>query len=124
MDIFCKIVKGEIASNCLYEDEFVKVIMDVNPRSDGHCLIIPKKHYQDLFDIDQNVFNHIMEISKKIASLLMETLDCDGITLEENNGSSQEVKHFHLHLIPKYLGKEQSNLEMDVVFHKLVDSIK
>ena len=49
MDIFCKIVNGEIPSNCIYEDDIVKVIMDVNPVSDGHCLVIPKKHYQDLF---------------------------------------------------------------------------
>ena len=102
MDIFCKIVNGEIPSNCIYEDDIVKVIMDVNPVSDGHCLVIPKKHYQDLYDIDDEVLSHILKIGRRVSKILMEKLDCDGISLDENNGSSQEVKHFHLHIIPRY----------------------
>ena len=102
MDIFCKIMNGEIPSNTIWEDDIVKVILDVSPRSNGHCLIIPKKHYQDLYDIETNVLNHIMEVAKEISKLLTEKLGCDGITLEQNNGIIQEVKHFHLHVIPKY----------------------
>lgn len=120
MDIFCKIIKGEIPSKVVFEDEIVKVIMDVNPRSNGHLLVIPKTHYQDLFDIDTNVLSHIMEVSKKIGELLVEKLDCKGITLEENNGIVQEVKHFHLHMIPKYETKiELENI--DTIYQKLVD---
>ena len=107
MDIFCKIMRGEIPANTVYEDEVVKVILDVNPRSMGHCLIIPKDHYQDLYDIDCEVLHHILMVAKKISVLLTEKLHCDGITLEENNGISQEVKHFHLHVIPVY--KDQDN---------------
>ena len=70
MDIFCKIVKGEIPSKTIYEDEVVMVIMDVNPRSNGHCLIIPKKHYQDLFDIEDSVLDHIMKKGKEMAEKL------------------------------------------------------
>ena len=120
MDIFCKIMKGEIPSNTVYEDEIVKVILDVSPRSNGHCLIIPKEHYQDLYDIDREVLNHIMEVAKDISNLLTEKLGCEGITLEQNNGISQEVKHFHLHIIPKYQNK--LNIEnVEEVFHKIVD---
>lgn len=119
MDIFCKIIKGEIPSKKLYEDELVMVIMDVNPRSNGHCLIVPKEHYQDLFDIEKEVLDHIIEIAKKIANMLIEKLGCDGISLEQNNGISQEVKHFHLHLIPKY--SEGKNMDVKDVFHKIVD---
>lgn len=120
MDIFCRIINGEIPSRVVFEDEIVKVIMDVNPRSNGHLLIIPKEHYQDLFDIDSNVLSHIMEVSKKIGELLTEKLDCKGIILEENNGIVQEVKHFHLHMIPKYETKIELE-DIDEVFKKLVD---
>ena len=121
MDIFCRIIMGEIPGKVIYEDELVMVILDVNPRSDGHSLIIPKKHYQDLYDIDNNVLAHIMEVAKKISQLLVEKLGCDGVTLEENNGCVQEVKHFHLHVIPRYHGKKVAQEDVEDVFHKLVD---
>lgn len=119
MDIFCKIVNGEIPSRKLYEDDLVMVIMDVNPSSCGHSLIIPKTHYQDLFDIDSEVLNHIMKVAKDIALKLEEKLGCEGITLIENNGISQDVKHFHLHLVPKY--SKTIKMDIDDVFHKIVD---
>ena len=117
MDIFCKIINGEIPSKKIFEDDTVMVIMDVAPRSSGHCLVIPKNHYQDLYDIEEEVLNHILKISKQIANLLTEKLNCTGITLEENNGSCQEVKHFHLHIIPKY-NKEES-MGIDEAFNKI-----
>lgn len=117
MDIFCRIINGEIPSKDIFEDEIVKVIMDVNPRSNGHCLIIPKRHYQDIFDIDSEVLAHIMHVSQDISKLLMDKLVCDGITLEENNGISQEVKHFHLHVIPKY--REKGKMSVEEVYEKI-----
>jgi histidine triad (HIT) family protein len=119
MDIFCKIVNGEIPSKKLYEDDMVMVIMDVNPTSNGHCLVIPKKHYQDLFDIDVEILNHIFRIAKDMAKKLEDKLGCDGISLIQNNGISQEVKHFHLHLVPKY--SKNKKMDIEDVFHKIVD---
>ena len=119
MDIFCKIINGNIPSKKLYEDELVIVIMDVNPTSNGHCLIIPKKHYQDLFDIDNETLNHIMKVAKDIGGKLEEKLGCDGITLIQNNGISQDVKHFHFHLVPKY--NNSKKMDIDDVFHTIVD---
>ena len=119
MDIFCKIINGEIPSKKLYEDDVVIVIMDVNPSSNGHCLVIPKNHYQDLFDIEEDVLNHIMLVAKEMSLKLKEKLCCEGLTLLQNNGLGQEVKHFHLHLIPKYNDSEK--LDVDCVFHKIVD---
>lgn len=117
MDIFCKIIKGEIPSKTIYEDEVVMVILDVNPRSNGHSLIIPKKHYKDLFDIDNDTLMHIFEVAKNISNLLEEKLNCEGITMEENNGISQEVKHFHLHVIPKY--KDNTAMDIEKVYNIL-----
>jgi len=119
MDIFCKIINKDIPSNVVYEDDIVIVIMDVSPRSPGHVLIIPKVHYQDLFDIDSNVLNHIMDVSKKIGELLTKKLGCDGFTLENNIGIAQEVKHFHLHIIPKY-SKKIIKDNIDDIFYKIM----
>lgn len=121
MDIFCKIINGEIPGKKVFEDDTVMVIMDVNPVSNGHCLIIPKVHYQNLYDIDIKTLNHILKIARDVSKILMERLSCDGITLVQNNGSVQEVKHFHLHLIPKYEGKDKVDLSVDDVFHKIVE---
>ena len=112
MDVFCKIINGEISAKTIYEDEVGKEILDVNPRSNGHSLIIPKKHYQDLYDIDEMVLAHVMVVAKKISTLLVEKLNCDGVSLEENNGIVQDVKHFHMHVIPKYEKQKDSNIEI------------
>ena len=119
MDIFCKIIKGEIPSKKIYEDNEVIVIMDVNPRANGHLLVIPKEHYKDLLDIKQDTLNHILEVAKEMSKLLIEKLDCKGITLEQNNGINQEVKHFHLHIIPAY--DKQEKIEIDEIFDKIIN---
>ena len=106
--IFCKICKGEIPSYTLYEDNDVKVFLDINPNSIGHTLIVPKKHYIDLDDIDLETLNKIFNIAKKIKLQLENRLKCDGIRLVQNNGILEEVKHFHLHLIPFYKDKKET----------------
>jgi len=105
--IFCKIIGGEIPSYTIYEDEIVKVFLDVNPGVNGHTLIVPKKHCLDLYDIPNDTLMHILEVSRKIGKLLEEKLGANGITLVQNNGDVQEVKHFHLHLKPYYSKKEE-----------------
>ena len=112
--IFCKIVNGEIPSYTIYEDELVKAFLDTNPDVNGHTLIVPKKHCQDLFDIDENTLMHIMNVAKKIDKQLREKLNTNGLTLVQNNGLKQEVKHFHLHLKPQYKneGKKLSPKEI------------
>lgn len=107
LDIFCKIANNEIPSYTLYEDDIVKVFLDVNPDVNGHTLIIPKKHFKDLFDIDEKTLIHIINKAKEIEKLLKEKLNIDGLTLVQNNGCVQEVKHFHLHLKPSYKNKEK-----------------
>lgn len=102
--IFCKIASGEISSYKVYEDEIVYAFLDVNPDSDGHTLIIPKKHFTNLDDIDLKTLNHINKVAKEIKKLLEKKLGCIGLSLLQNNGSAQEVKHYHLHLKPYYEG--------------------
>ena len=117
MDVFCKIIKDEIPSYTIYEDDIVKAFLDVNPNHTGHTLIVPKKHYQDFFDIDEDTLIHILKVAKNLTILLKEKLNYDGISLCQNNGLGQEVKHFHLHLIPKY--HDEKKLSLEEVYEKL-----
>ena len=105
--IFCKIIAGDIPSYTVYEDEIVKVFLDINPDVNGHLLIIPKQHYLGLLEIDDNVLSRIMQTARKMEKLLKEKLKIDGLTLIQNNGSVQEVKHYHLHLKPHYNTKQE-----------------
>lgn len=115
--IFCKIIDGSIPSKTIYEDDIVKCFLDINPLSPGHTLIIPKKHYKDFDDIDLETLTHIMKVAKNIKSKIEDKLNPNGIRLLQNNGVLQEVKHFHLHLIPSY--NTDKDLNVDKVFELL-----
>lgn len=102
--IFCKIAKGEIPSATLYEDEEFRVILDLGPANKGHALVLPKAHYENLYDLPDEMAAHAMILAKKIATKLKGILNCDGYNLVQNNGEAagQTVFHFHMHLIPRY----------------------
>ena len=117
--IFCKIVDGNIPSYKLYEDNEILVFLDINPVSPGHALVIPKKHTLDVLSIDNDTLIKIIDKSKNIASLLIDKLGATGFTLTQNNGSVQEVKHFHLHVIPKYDNKIK--LSVQEVYDKIIN---
>ena len=103
--LFCKIINGDIPSYKVYENEYVFAFLDINPDADGHTLIVPKKHFKDIEDIDELTLNEIFKAARDVKKLLEEKLNCDGITLMQNNGDVQEVKHFHLHVKPYYNNK-------------------
>lgn len=101
--LFCKIINGEIPSRTIYEDEMVKVFMDINPSTNGHLLVVPKKHIVNILDMDKETYIYMFNLIKeKIYPLLKEKLNCEGLTIAQNNELGQEVKHFHIHLIPRY----------------------
>ena len=94
----------------VYEDELVLAYLDFNPDSDGHTLIIPKEHFKDINDLPKEVLSHIYEVSKIIMKKSEEKLGCSGFSLLQNNGSAQEVKHYHLHIKPVYEYKKSNEL--------------
>lgn len=104
--IFCKIAAGDIPSNTVYEDERFRVILDLNPASKGHALILPKNHADDLFDLPGEDRAAVLSVAAKVAGAMKKALSCSGINIVQNNGESagQTVKHFHLHIIPRYDG--------------------
>ena len=102
--IFCKIAAGEIPSRKIYEDKDLIAIMDLSPTSKGHSLIIPKEHYTNIYDIDEEIAGKVMKTAKKLATKMTVALNCDGFNLLQNNGETagQTMFHFHMHLIPRY----------------------
>lgn len=100
--LFCKIIKKEIPSKIIYEDDDLIAFLDINPTTNGDTLIIPKKHYQDFLEIDNQILEKINNLSRNLYPIYQEKLHCDGLTLSSNLDYGQEIKHFHLHFIPRY----------------------
>ncbi len=104
--LFCKIIEGSIPSEKIYEDNDVLVFLDINPTTNGDSLIIPKKHYKDFREIDNDLLNHMYNIIKKLYPIYQEKLHCDGLTISHNTDYGQDIKHFHIHFIPRYKDDE------------------
>lgn len=125
--IFCKIINNELPSKTIYEDDLIKVIMNINPSTNGHLLVLPKKHYVNIFDIEEEIINHSFKIIRdKLYPLLKEKLGCEGLTISENNMLGQEIPHFHIHVTPRYkddlvdyLYNKDMLEDLDEVFSKL-----
>ncbi len=130
--IFCKIVEGKIPSKKVFEDEMCLALLDVNPIVEGHTLVIPKKHFKDIFEIDEKTIGHMNEICKKVANLLKERLDVRAVNILNASGkeAQQSVFHIHYHVVPRrendgldlwFHGKRNGTIDLDKVFKKLSD---
>ena len=126
--IFCKINKKEIPSYTIYEDDDFRVFLDINPITNGHCLLVPKTHYDNMFELSDEMVTKIYSVAKKVNDILKEKLDIEGLTLIQNNGHGQDVKHYHLHLIPRYThdnveykSNKDQLVEVEDVFNQIKD---
>ena len=97
--IFCKIAKGEIPADKVYEDLDFLVFLDIHPVSDGHLLIIPKKHITWMQEASDETISNIFLLTKKMMLALKSVLPCDYV---QESVVGNEVPHFHVHLIPRY----------------------
>jgi histidine triad (HIT) family protein len=106
--IFCKIVKGEIKSERIFESERFIAIRDIKPFTPGHTLVIPKKHFVTLLDLPDSWGEEFLRIMKRVAGKLMDDKLGDGFNIVMNNleVSGQVVMHAHVHLIPRREGDE------------------
>jgi histidine triad (HIT) family protein len=102
--IFCKIVKGEIPSSKIYEDEEVLAFMDLFPVNRGHALIIPKEHYENLLEMDEEIVAKVSKIVRKVAEAVKKGVNAEGINISQSNGkvAGQEIMHTHFHVIPRF----------------------
>lgn len=104
--IFCKIVVGDLPATIVAEDEATVSLMDINPATRGHALVIPRAHSQDLLDISPDEFAAVAVSAKRLAARLQERLGADGVNLINSCGAHawQTVFHLHVHVIPRYAG--------------------
>jgi histidine triad (HIT) family protein len=104
--IFCAISRGDAPAEIVDEDEHTVAFMDINPWAPGHALVIPRRHAQNLLEIDAAELAHAVTAARRLAMRMRETLGCEQITLWNACGAAagQVVPHFHIHLIPRYAG--------------------
>ncbi len=102
--IFCKIIKGEIPANKVYEDDEVLAFLDIAPVNPGHTIVIPKKHFKTLIDTPDDELANLTKKVKRIAKGVMEGVKSEGFNLSVNNGeiAGQEVPHIHFHIMPRF----------------------
>jgi len=128
--IFCKIIRGEIPCDKVYENDKVLAFLDISPVSKGHTLVLPKKHYENLQQIPENLLCDLIKAVKKIAPATLKPTNAPSFNLIVSNGkeAGQEVPHIHMHIIPQ-LGKDtQINLPhgkyKDSEMEKIADKIR
>jgi histidine triad (HIT) family protein len=102
--VFCMVLRGDLPSEKIYEDDHVVAVMDINPWTRGHAVVFPRKHAKNLFEIEDDELEHVAVGAKRVATKMRETLDCDGINLLQSNGRAawQTIFHLHVHVIPRY----------------------
>lgn len=104
--VFCKIIKKEEPSHIIYEYELLYCFLDIDPINEGHVLIVPKKHYDSVNKLDDDILLRIMKISKHIYKAIKKVYNCDGYTMMQNGGVFSDFGHHHMHIFPRYLDDE------------------
>ena len=102
--IFCKLANGDIPTATVYEDEYLRAIMDAAPANKGHIIILPKSHAADIYELNDEYVSRAFVLAKKLAVALKKLTGCDGVNILQNNGGAagQTVFHFHVHVIPRF----------------------
>lgn len=102
--IFCKIIEGEVPCSKIYEDDDVIAFLDVSPINKGHTLVVPKKHCENIFDIDGETLEKVVGAVKRVAEGVKKGVNADGVVVSQNNGKAagQVVMHLHFHVIPRF----------------------
>lgn len=102
--IFTKIINREIPAKIIYEDDLVIAFLDISQFTLGHTLVVPKKEYQNIYELDEKISNHLFSVVVKVAKAIKTSLNPNGINLLNNNEvtAGQSVFHYHIHIIPRY----------------------
>ena len=105
-NVFAKILRGELPSHKLYEDDETFALMDIMPRGDGHCLVIPKKPARNILDVEEDSLAAVMRTVQKLARATKAAFNADGVTIQQFNeqAGGQVVFHLHVHIIPRFEG--------------------
>lgn len=105
-NIFAKILRGELPAQKLYEDDATFAFLDIMPRGDGHCLVIPKKPARNILDVAPDSLSAVMATVQKLSRAVIKAFDADGVTVQQFNepAGGQVVFHLHVHVIPRFDG--------------------
>ncbi|WP_187971782.1 HIT family protein [Aquibium microcysteis] len=105
-NVFAKILRGEMPCFRLYEDDETLAFMDIMPRADGHCLVIPKTPARNILDVDADSLAAVMRTVQKLSHAVMKAFAADGVTIQQFNESAggQVVFHLHVHVLPRHAG--------------------
>ena len=111
--VFCKIVRGEIPSHKVYEDDDVLAFLDIGQVTKGHVLVIPKEHYDNFLATPQEIMHKVMDVAQRIGQVQIMKLGAKGVNIlsNVNKEAGQSVFHFHVHVIPRYESKEGFKIE-------------
>ncbi len=111
--VFCGIVAGTIPSTTVYQDDQVQAFMDINPSSQGHLLVIPKRHHRDLLDTPEQTWAAVSTAGQRLARAAVDALGADGVNLINSCGAAawQDVFHVHLHVVPRYGDQTKDRLQ-------------
>jgi histidine triad (HIT) family protein len=104
---FCKLARKEDDASIVFEDERTMAFLDIRPVNDGHTLVIPKMHYENIYEIPDDEIAHVYRTVKKVASAVKKSVKAEGISITQHNGRAalQRVFHLHVHVIPRYEGQ-------------------
>ena len=105
-NIFAKILRSEMPCHKIYEDDDTFAFMDIMPRGDGHCLVIPKRPARNILDVSPEDLASVMATVQKVSAAAIEAFGADGLTIQQFNESAggQVVFHLHVHIIPRFEG--------------------
>ena len=123
--LFCKIIKKEIPAEIIYEDEKTLAILDINPRSPGHTMVLSKFHSETILDLPEKEIEPLFSAVKKVTELIKKALKTEGFTIGINHGkiSGQVVDHLHIHIIPRFKNDGGSSVH-SVVNNPPTESLK
>ncbi len=110
--IFCRIADKKVDAEIIYEDEEVMALLDIKPFNPGHVLVVPRKHFETIYDIPEDIIAHLYKVVKKVAMALKQAVDAEGVNTIQSNelAGNQGIFHFHTHVIPRYFGDKLSEL--------------
>ncbi len=133
--IFCKILNKQAPASIIYEDETLLAFLDIRPLNEGHTLVIPKRHYVDIFDIPEDQLSQVHKVVKQVSVAIKKATNSDGISIIQQNGkaANQDIFHFHVHVVPRFEGqklpsfsalKEVERTKLDDMAKKIKQQLK
>lgn len=129
-NIFAKILRGEIPSTKVLEDDRTLAFMDVMPQADGHTLVVPKEEAETIFELSADGAANLIQVTQRVARAVKTAMNADGITLTQFNGKAagQSVPHIHFHVLPRWEGvplrRHAGNMESPAKLADFAEKIK